>query len=98
MKLRDLFLKLVVDIYDQKKVTDFMTKLFGHWQSGQATSDPTWQSWRGSIVTKRNGRKSDSARSNSLFYMGQAQQFSLLFLFSYKFLSVTWAKPNISVI
>ena len=26
MKLRDLFWKLVIDVYDQKKVTDFMTK------------------------------------------------------------------------
>ena len=30
MKLSDLFWELVIDVCDQKKVTDFMTKLFGH--------------------------------------------------------------------
>jgi hypothetical protein len=41
--------------YDQK---------IGHYQFGQATSDPTWPILRGSIVTKPNGRNSNLAQSN----------------------------------
>jgi hypothetical protein len=41
--------------YDQK---------IGHYQFGQATSDPTWPILRGRIVTKRNGRNLNLAQSS----------------------------------
>jgi hypothetical protein len=41
--------------YDQK---------IGHYQFGQATSDPTWPILRGRIVTKQNGRNSNLAQSS----------------------------------
>jgi len=58
-----------------QKVADSVTYLFGRWLSRQDTSDPTWQGWRGKSVTKRKGRRSNSARSSSAIYMGLAHFF-----------------------
>ena len=38
----------------------------------------------------------DSSRSNSIFYMGRAQQFSLFVFFFINFWSGSWAKPNMA--
>jgi hypothetical protein len=45
--------------YDQK---------IGHYQFGQATSDPTWPILRGRIVTKRNSRNLNLAQSNQSYF------------------------------
>ena len=34
-------------LWPKQKVTNSMTNCFGHYQSGQSTSDPTWLTWRG---------------------------------------------------
>ena len=49
-----------------------MTNYFGHWLSGQSTSDPTWPILCGEIVTKLESHRTDSAQSTVVIYMGQA--------------------------
>ena len=70
-----------------------MTNYFGHWLSGQSTSDPTWPILRGEIMTKLEGHRSESAQSTVAIHMGQAQQFSLFRVF---FLLLYTGQPNIS--
>ena len=50
-----------------------MTNYFGHWLSGQSTSDPTWPILRGEIVTKLGSHRSKSAQPTVVIHMGQAQ-------------------------
>jgi hypothetical protein len=58
--------------YDQK---------IGHYQFDQATLDPMWPILRGRIVTKPNGRSSNSAQSNQSYIWAKPNIRILFFSF-----------------
>ena len=74
---------MVKDVYDQNIPTVAFWSLA---TSPRPRRHPAWQS----------DVAQDSARSNSIFYMGLAQQFGLFIFFSINFWSGSWAKPNMA--